>query len=288
MDDVRPSPIAGRWYPRDAGALRQVIDDYLAAAPPLAQPIAADVVGLLAPHAGLMYSGPVAAASFGAVRGASVEVVALVCPSHFHADGPVLTTGHQAYATPLGAVPVDASGLAMVRAALAAELGGPPERLLLAIRDDREHAIEIELPFLQRVLAGGFSLLPIMLRDQSDAMAHALGAALAQALAGRRALLVASSDLSHYFPQPRAEQLDAEMLRQVAALDPVGVLAAQAGGRGQACGAGAIAAMLWAARALGADQARVVRHATSGDVSGDFEQVVGYGAAVVSKKRFEN
>jgi len=288
MDDVRPSPIAGLWYPREAGALRHMLDAYLAAAPLLAEPAAADVVGLLAPHAGLMYSGPVAACSFGAVRGASVQVVALVCPSHFHADGPVLTTGHQAYATPLGVVPVDVAGVEVVRAALAAQVGGRPERLLVAIRDDQEHAIEIELPFLQRVLAGGFSLLPIMLRDQSEAMAQALGAALAQALAGRRALLVASSDLSHYFAQPRAEQLDAEMLRQVAALDPAGVLATQADGRGQACGAGAIAAMLWAARALGGDQARVVRHATSGDVSGDFEQVVGYGAALVWKKRFEN
>ncbi len=211
-----------------------------------------------------------------------------MCPSHFHDDGPALTTGHQAYATPLGVVPVDAAGVDAVRAALAARLGGRPQRVLVAIRDDQEHAIEIELPFLQCALAGGFSLLPIMLRDQSEAMAQALGAALAQALAGRRALVVASSDLSHYFPQPRAEQLDAEMLRQVAALDPAGVLATQAAERGQACGPGAIAAMLWAAQAQGADQARVVRHATSGDVSGDFEQVVGYGAAVVSKKSFEN
>ena len=289
MDDVRPSPIAGRWYPREPNALRRMVDGYLADAPPLAEPpAAAEIVGLLAPHAGLMYSGPVAAYAFGAVRGASPDVIALVSPSHFHADGPALTSGHQAYATPLGVVPVDAAGVAVVRAALAAQLGGRPERVLVTIREDEEHAIEIELPFLQRVLAGGFSLLPIMLRDQSDEMAQALGAALAQALAGRRGLLVASSDLSHYFPQARAEQMDAEMLRQVAALDPAGVLATQATGRGQACGAGAIAAVLWAACAHGADQARVVRHATSGDVSGDFEQVVGYGAAVVWKKRFEN
>ena len=283
MDDVRPSPISGRWYPREPSALRHMVDAFLAAAPPLAAPTAERVVGLLAPHAGLMYSGPVAAYSFGAVRGARLDVVALVCPSHFHADGPALTTGHQAYATPLGVAPVDMAGVDMVRAALAAQLGGRPERVLVAIRDDQEHAIEIELPFLQRALAGDWSLLPIMLRDQSDEMAQALGAALAQALAGRRALLVASSDLSHYLSQPRAEQLDTEMLRQVAALDPAGVLATQAAGRGQACGSGAIAAMLWAARALGADQARVVRQATSGDVSGDFEQVVGYGAAVVWK-----
>jgi AmmeMemoRadiSam system protein B len=283
MDDVRPSPIAGRWYPAEAKALRQAVDGYLEAAPSLAAPAPDDILGLLAPHAGLMFSGPVAAHAFGAVRGANVDVVALVCPSHFHADGPALTTGHQAYATPLGVVAVDGAAVSTVRAALAARLGLLPERALVAIRDDQEHAIEIELPFLQRSLAGEFSLLPIMLRDQSSAMAQALGQVLAQVLAGRRALLVASSDLSHYYPQPQAELLDAEMLRQVAALDPSGVLETQAAGRGQACGPGAIAAMLWAARALGAGQARVVRHATSGDVSGDFEQVVGYGAAVVSK-----
>jgi AmmeMemoRadiSam system protein B len=283
MDDIRPSPIAGRWYPRDADALRQAVDEYLDAVPPSAAPAAEAVVGLLAPHAGLMYSGPVAAHAFRAVRGASVDVVALVCPSHFHADGPALTSGHQAYVTPLGVVQVDRAGLSQVRAGLGTRLGRSPERALVEIRHDHEHAIEIELPFLQRALAGDFALLPIMLRDQSDEMALALGEALVQALAGRRALLVASSDLSHYFPQPRAEQLDAEMLRQVAALDPQGVLATQAAGRGQACGPGAIAAVLWAARALGAAQARVLRHATSGDVSGDFEQVVGYGAAVVWK-----
>ena len=283
MDDVRPSPIAGRWYPRDPHTLRQAVDEYLDAVPPLIVPAAEAVVGLLAPHAGLMYSGPVAAHAFQAVRGASFDVVALVCPSHFHADGPALTTGHQAYATPLGVLPVDQAGVDQVRAVLGTRLGLSPERALVGLRQDQEHAIEIELPFLQRVLAGEFLLLPIMLRDQGREMALALGSALARALAGRRALLVASSDLSHYFPQPRAEQLDAEMLRQVAALDPDGVLATQAAGRGQACGSGAIAALLWAARALGATQARVVRQATSGAVSGDFEQVVGYGAAVVWK-----
>jgi len=283
MDDVRPSPIAGRWYPREPGALRRAVEAYLAAVPPQTAPPAGNILGLLAPHAGLMYSGPVAAYAFGAVRGASLEVVALLCPSHFHDDGPALTTGHQAFATPLGVVPVDAAGVEVVRAVLAAQLGIQPQRVLVAIREDQEHAIEIELPFLQCALTGSFSLLPIMLRDQSAAMAQALGAALAQALAGRRALVVASSDLSHYFPQARAEQLDAEMLRQVAALDPAGVLDTQAAERGQACGPGAMAAMLWAARAQGADRAQVMRHATSGDVSGDFKQVVGYGAAVVWK-----
>src|SRR5437870_2145761 len=111
MDDVRPSPIAGRWYPADARTLRQAVDGYLKAAATPAAPAADDILGLLAPHAGLMFSGPVAAHAFRAVRGAQVELVVVVCPSHFHADGPALTTGHQAYATPLGLVAVDAAAV---------------------------------------------------------------------------------------------------------------------------------------------------------------------------------
>ena len=237
------------------------------------------VVGLLAPHAGHLYSGAVAAHAFRAVQGAQPEVVALVCPSHYHADGPVLTSAHAAYATPLGAVVVDQAAVARLRAELATALQLPPERALVAIRDDQEHAIEIELPFLQRSLAPGFQLLPVMLRDQDPALAEVLGAALAAVLRGRRALVVASSDLSHFYPQAQAVALDSEMLRRVAAFDPAGVLEAAATGVGQACGSGAIAAVIWAARALGANRAEVLKQATSGDVSGDYGQVVGYAAA---------
>jgi AmmeMemoRadiSam system protein B len=278
--DLRPSPIAGRWYPSQPDALRASVDAYLAgAADPAGPPVAsADVVGLLVPHAGHLYSGAVAAHGFRAVQGARPEVVALVCPSHYHADGPVLTSAHDAYVTPLGAIRVDQAAVARLRAELALPQV-PPERALVAIRDDQEHAIEIELPFLQRSLAPGFQLLPVMLRDQDPALARALGAALAAALDGRPALLVASSDLSHFYPQARAVALDSEMLRRVAAFDPAGVLEAAATGVGQACGSGVIAAVMWAARALGANRAEVLRQATSGDVSGDYGQVVGYAAA---------
>jgi AmmeMemoRadiSam system protein B len=280
--DLRPSPIAGRWYPSQPEALRASVDAYLAAtAPPAGPPVAgAAVIGLLAPHAGHLYSGAVAGHAFRAVQGAQPELVALVCPSHYHADGPVLTSAHAAYATPLGAVVVDQAAVAHLRAELAKALPQvPPERALVAIRNDQEHAIEIELPFLQRSLAPGFQLLPVMLRDQDPALAEVLGAALAAVLRGRPALLVASSDLSHFYPQAQAVALDSEMLRRVAAFDPAGVVEAAATGVGQACGSGAIAAVMWAARALGANRAEVLKHATSGDVSGDYGQVVGYAAA---------
>ncbi len=279
--DARPSPIAGRWYPGRADQLAREVDAHLAAAAdpgPGGLPIA-----LVAPHAGLPYSGPVAAHAFRALAGRSLDVAAILCPSHFHADGAVLTSGHAAYETPLGVVPVDRAAIDRLRIELAGLLAAPPEQTLVAIRHDREHAIEMELPFLQRTLAPGFGLLPIMVRDQSGGVARALGQALARVLAGRRALLIASTDLSHFYPQAVAQQLDAEMLRQIEAFDPAGVLQAEADGRGLACGHGGVAAVLWAARALGATRVHVVRHATSGDVTGDFSQVVGYGAAIIWK-----
>jgi MEMO1 family protein len=279
--DVRPSPLAGRWYPRAPADLRAELDAALLAAQPVPGLPPERVVGLLVPHAGLHYSGGVAAHAFRAVQGAAPDLVVVASPSHFHDEAPLLTSGHAAYATPLGTLPVDQAAVARLGAALAGALSVPLHEVLLPLRDDEEHAVEIELPFLQRVLAHGFRLLPLMVADQRAPFARALGAALAEALRGRRAVLVASSDLSHFFPAARAAALDAELLAQVGALDPPGVLAAQAQGRGQACGAGVIAAMLWAAQSLGATHAQVVAHAHSGQINGHADQVVGYGAAVV-------
>jgi hypothetical protein len=278
MMDTRPSPIAGRWYPGEAGALTRAVEGYLRAARESPETFSGNILGLLTPHAGLMYSGPVAGYAFEAIHGLAVEVVAVLCPSHFHPDAAVLTSGHEAYATPLGSVPVDHQALARLREALLKE-----EVSFTSIRRDQEHAIEIELPFLQNVLAPGWRLIPLMLRDQSERAAHALGRALAAILKDQRALVIASSDLSHYQSQRVAVAMDTEMLKQVEAFDPGGVLRAQAEERGFACGVGALAATLWATRELGATYAKVVRHATSGDVSGDYETVVGYGAAVFWK-----
>lgn len=272
--DIRPSPIAGHWYPGTARELKRVVTAYLESARPEGLP--QSILGLIAPHAGLKYSGPVAACAFKAVQGLEFQTVAVLCPSHFHDDAAVLTSAHDGYATPLGVVPVDRAGLRRLRAAL-------PQLDWAELREDTEHAIEIELPFLQCVLTPGFTLLPLMLRDQTEAIVRALGDALAELLAGVRALLIGSSDLSHYYPYTTARRLDAEMLRQIEALSVEGVLQAQASGRGQACGSGAIATTLRAVRALGASCARVVGYATSGDTSGEYASVVGYGAVVLGR-----
>lgn len=277
--DVRPSPIAGRWYTADPQRLAQQVDAYLQAAQ--IPPLEGEVVGVVAPHAGHMYSGAVAGYAFAALRGMRPEVVAVVSPMHHPYPDPILSTAHQAYATPLGTIPVARELLMELDERLQRSLGIS----IALIRRDPEHSLEIELPFLQRAIPHGFRLLPVMLREQGAWVARALGNALAETIAQHNAVLVASTDLSHFYPQKVAEELDAYILKQVEAFDPEGVLRAEAEGRGFACGHGALAAVLWAAKQLGADRVKILRYATSGDTSGDYDQVVGYGAAVITRTK---
>lgn len=282
---ARPSPIAGQWYSANARRLAAEVDRYLDAAE--LPPLNGEVVAVVAPHAGHLYSGPVAGYAFAALRGLAPEVVVIVSPMHYPYAAPVLTTAHSAYQTPLGDVPVLQAAVEDLDRLLEQEVGYG----LQPVANDPEHSLEIELPFLQRTLAGPFALVPVMLRDQSQTAAHGLGQALARltrespALAGKTVILVASTDLSHFYSQPEAKALDSVMLQRIEAFDPAGIIRADELGQGFACGRGALAAILWAARELGADQARVVRHATSGDITGDYDRVVGYGAAVITRNR---
>lgn len=274
---VRPSPIAGAWYEGNPDALRRAVDSYLDRA--RLPDLPGEVVAVIAPHAGHIYSGPVAGYAFAAVRGRRPDLVAVISPMHRPYYEHLLTTAHEAYATPLGKIPVDAEALAALDAALAARRA--PR--LAAVAYDQEHSLEIELPFLQRALADDFRLLPVMVRAQEPVISQALGEALADVLRGRNVLLVASTDLSHFYDQETAKKLDAEILRCLEAFDPDALFEAKRSGKGFACGHAATAAVLWAARALGADTVKVLFHATSGDVTGDYASVVGYGAAVALK-----
>ncbi|MBN1201800.1 MAG: AmmeMemoRadiSam system protein B [Anaerolineae bacterium] len=265
--DVRPSPIAGKWYPGDPARLASAVDGYMERAE--VPPVQGRLIGVLAPHAGYRYSGPVAGHAFKPLSGLNADVVALIGPSHYPYQAQIITSGYDAYETPLGQVPVDHEALETLRAVVPIQ----------TVVSDSEHSLEIELPFLQRTL-GEFRLIPLALIDQSWVLAERLGHALAGVLKGKKALLVASSDLSHFYTQSVANKLDQTVLDAVAAFDPVAVIRAEEQGKGFACGRGAIAAVMIAARDLGADTAHVVNYATSGDVTHDYHQVVGYGAAL--------
>lgn len=276
--DLRPSPIAGRWYSDDPHRLADSIDAYLQQA--RLPEIPGDVIAVMTPHAGHMYSGKVAGYAFAALRGLRPEVVAVVSPMHYPSPYPVLTSAHQGYETPLGELLIDRQTLDAVHEEMKDALGFG----LSPVRNDQEHSLEIELPFLQRSLKGEYLLLPLMVRDPDCEIAQALGQALAKVFAGRNALLVASTDLSHGHPQAAAETLDAEILRHVEDLDPAGVLLAEQLGKGFACGRGALAAVLWASLGLGANEALVLNYATSGAVTGDYFQVVGYASAAIYRR----
>jgi AmmeMemoRadiSam system protein B len=273
MLDLRPSPIAGDWYAGNAKKLAASVDDYLSAAN--LPEITGEVIAVIAPHAGHFFSGAVAAHAFAAVRHLTPDLVAVLSPFHSFAQYPLITTKHQAYATPLGNIEVDQSALAELQSSL--------EIPIAAIANDSEHSLEIELPFLQRALKNEFKLLPLMIRAQEAVIARQLGRALAQTLRGKNALLVASTDLSHFYDQRTAGILDAEMLRRFESFDPESIFEAEHTGKAFACGHAAVASMLWAARDLGANKVQILKYATSGDTSGDYTRVVGYGAAVVLK-----
>ncbi|MEA3327285.1 MAG: AmmeMemoRadiSam system protein B [Chloroflexota bacterium] len=277
LKTVRPSPIAGTWYSANPDRLRKTIDSYIekAALPNLP----GEVVALVAPHAGYQYSGSVAGHAYKAIAGKSFDTVAVISPMHQYHPRPLLTSAHRAYGTPLGEIPLAAEKVAEINTALQERAGVS----LTPINNDREHSLEIELPFLQRAIKGEFNLIPIMLRDQSRAIAQTLGEILAEELQGESCLLVASSDLSHFYPETVANQLDNRVLSALNDFSPDGLFDLKDQGKGHACGLAAIAAVLWSARKLGAKDVTLLCYDTSASTTGDKSSVVGYGAAAITR-----
>ena len=274
IDEVRPSPIAGTWYAGSPDVLTEQVNHFLSEArPPV---IHGKIIGLVVPHAGHRYSGPTAAYAYRLVQGLDFDLVIIISPSHAYYPGEVITSAHLSYATPLGRVSIHPQALSQF------EQAAEKEKINFEkVAYDEEHSIEIQLPFLQRTLEGNFQLLPLMMRSQSLETVTKTAKCLVPILKKYRCLLVASSDLSHFYPQDIADALDEEMLRRIESFSPEKVLEAEANGAGSACGAGPIAAVLIAARAVGADHVKILHHSTSGDVTGDLTSVVGYGAAVI-------
>lgn len=271
--DLRPSALAGTWYEGLPKPLAARVDGYLAKVK--LPELKGQVIGVIAPHAGHKYSGQVAAHAFAALRGLSPDLVVILSPFHNYSTYALITTSHQAYATPLGNIEVDQPALA--------ELQKNLDIPIAPIPNDKEHALEIELPFLQRVLKNDFKLLPLMLRAQEETLAKKLGAALAHTLKKKNAVIVASTDLSHFYDQQTAHIFDHEMLKRFESFNPETIFEAEYTGKGFACGHAAVAAALWASQQLGADKVQILKYATSSDVTKDHSSVVGYGAAVILK-----
>jgi hypothetical protein len=274
--DIRPSVIAGSWYPGSESALARTVDDYLAHVDQ--EPLAGELLGLISPHAGYAYSGQTAAYAYPQLQGRTFDTVVLMGPSHRAWVGEYAAGQEDAYATPLGLVPLDRAFIAAL-----------DERLPLhGIHRDAEHSLEIQLPFLQRQL-DDFALVPILMNADGAAAAQRLATALTEivrqrAAEGRRTLLVASSDLHHIPDYQEVVRRDQAVVDAVAAYDLEALTRRLMDPGCTVCGRIPILTVLHAARRLGADATRVLHHTTSGDVTGQRtagQYTVGYMAAAV-------
>lgn len=266
--------MAGKWYPAKADELAADVDGYLDAAGDV--PRVANLVGLIAPHAGLMYSGPVAGYAYHQLRDRAIDTIVLVGPSHFVAFDGVALCARGGFESPLGVAEIDEKFAGDLLAATPVVHTDPgPHR--------REHSLEMQLPFVRRV-APGARIVPLLMGHQTEETARALGEALGRLAAQRSTVLIASTDLSHYENATTAHDLDEMVLEHVRRFDPEGLQSALHGNPRHACGGGPAVAVMRAARALGATNGLVLHYGDSGDVSGDKSSVVGYMAAALGRQ----
>lgn len=269
QEKIRESVIAGSWYPGHPETLKKHIEGYLREAQPAL--LGGTLVGLIVPHAGYLYSGGVAAYAYKTLIQQPFRRVLILAPSHrAHFQGAsIYRLG--GYRTPLGIVPLDHEMVDSL---------SRQSRLFHYVpgAESQEHSLEIQLPFLQVVL-GEFRLTPILMGDQSFKTCRQLADAIIHGCEGQGVLLIASSDLSHYHPYQEAKRLDQVVLDRVSAFDPAGLAADLGSGNCEACGSGPMITLMLAAQKLGANKAKTLHYANSGDVTGDTQGVVGYMAA---------
>ena len=276
---IRPPAVAGRFYALDAQELARQVGVYTQ---PPAGAEKLPVRGCVVPHAGYMYSGHVTGAVY-----ASMEIperVILLGPRHYPMGEPMAILTEGSWHTPLGDAPIDS--------ALAREVAHACPRLREdAVAHEREHSLEVQLPFLQR-LAGDFRFVPVVLATDRYPVMEELGRAVAQVVTAHapragggdddaRVLVVASSDMNHYESDAITREKDRRAIDRILALDPRGLYDTVRSEQISMCGYAATVAMIIAMRELGASEAQLVRYATSGDITGERDEVVGYAGIVV-------
>jgi AmmeMemoRadiSam system protein B/AmmeMemoRadiSam system protein A len=277
---VRLPAVAGAFYPGDPDELRSAVRRYLQQAEPTAD--AGKLIALIVPHAGYVYSGPVAAYAYRQLQSKRFDSVVVIGPSHRYPFTGIALSGADRWKTPLGDAPLDTDGREALMKAV-------PKSQILDRAHANEHSIEVQLPFLQVVLED-IHLLPVLIGQSSREDRSALAQALASYADQRSVLLVASSDMSHYPSYADAVRVDRETLDAINTLDPGEVekttrklLSERTANLSTClCGEAAVETVLVAARKLGAERAEVLRYANSGDIPGSpRDRVVGYCAVAI-------
>lgn len=268
--EVRKSVIAGSWYPGKPEELRADIEKYFNAVPEME--FTGDIISLVVPHAGYLYSGQVAAYAYKRICGKHYDAVVVVGPSHRVAFHGVSVYPRGGYETPLGVVPVDDDLSAKIISLNAVVQEIPAAHL-------QEHAIEIQLPFLQ-VALGEFPFVPLVMGNQDEFTCRELAESIAKASNGKKILVVGSSDLSHFYNYQKALKLDAVAIKYLERADAEGLLKSLNDYSTEACGGGPMAVAMMSAKKMGGQKAQVLKYANSADVTGDKSSVVGYVSAL--------
>ncbi len=275
MGTIKKSVIAGSWYPGNPSTLKRDIETYFTSVS--IPELEGEVVGLISPHAGYMYSGQVAANAYNLIRGKKYDGVIVVGPSHRVAFHGVSVFSRGGYETPLGMVSIDEDLAEKVKKISPIVADFPGAHL-------QEHSVEIQLPFLQ-VALGDFLFLPLVMGDQDAITCRELAEAIYKSSQGKKILIVGSSDLSHFYNYNVAKKMDSIALKYLKEGDAEGLLQSLENGEVEACGGGPMAVVLLTARLMKADKAYFLKYANSGDVTGDKNSVVGYASAVYCKSR---
>lgn len=274
MEEIREPAVSGMFYPDKPEVLSRDIKRYLDNVKK--EKIEGEIIAIVAPHAGYMYSGQVAAYGYKLIDGKNFSTVVIISPSHRAMFKGASIYDRGGYRTPLGIVPVDIE--------LAKKMMEREKRIQFLPEAHREeHSLEVQIPFLQIVLKN-FKLIPIVMEPYwSLETCKAVANAISETVRGRNVLLVASSDLSHYHSYNKAVEMDRILLNHMERFDIESIHRDLSNGRCEACGGGPIITIMLAAKSLGANKAKVIKYMNSGDVTGDRSRVVGYAATVFYK-----
>jgi len=276
---IRTPAVAGMFYPKEKDELKTVIRDcFLHSFGPGKVPPAANdenILGVICPHAGYMYSGPIATNSFYSVSSQKPELVIIVGPNHWGIGCGVAAMKEGQWQTPLGNVEVDTESAIQIN------------KITKVIELDffshiRDHSLEVQVPILQEVYSHKFKILPIILINQDYRTAKEVGSAIAKIANTKKTMIVGSSDFTHYEENSYAHKQDTALIEPILDLDVEGFYRVLQENQVSACGYGAIASTMVACKELGAKKGKLLKYATSGDVTGDKSSVVGYASIVFS------
>jgi len=259
--------VAGRFYPAQPIELKSMVSSYLNSAGK--SKIKREIYGLIAPHAGYIYSGPTAGHAYREIEGKQYDVVVVIAPSHTSPMNGVSILDMDAYRTPLGEVPID-------REAVRALIKQVPWIDHVPALFTREHSMEVHLPFLQTALAPGFKIVPVVMGNPSADLATAFAEVLARLFRGRKVLYVASSDMSHYLPYKQANKKDDGTLDIIQKGEIETLVRLNSTRESELCGLGPVQVMMHLAGKMGIDGGTVLKYENSGDTAGDRNRVVGY------------